>query len=113
MVRSETYKVASDEVLVVEVTVASARKNVEVLGQSDKATEEKCNDGSPETEGSDVGQLVVGDALSTACADEPNVRNEQRDPGQQTEDGSKVDEVAENDRGFRGSVHESGAAEEC
>ena len=38
--------------------------------------------------------------------------NEQRDPGQQTEDGGKVDKVPENGLGVVRGVHEGGAAEE-
>jgi hypothetical protein len=40
------------------------------------------------------------------------VRNEQRDPGQQTEDGGEVDKVSENGLGVVGGVHEGGAAKQ-
>lgn len=94
-----TYEVPSDKVLVVEVTIGlgASRENIEVLGQSDQTTEEERNDGSPETQWSNIGQLIIGNSLSTTCADEVDVRNKQRNPGQQTEDGGEVDEVAEND----------------
>lgn len=40
------------------------------------------------------------------------MRDEQRDPGQETEDGGEVDKVAKDNRGCRCGVHESSAAEE-
>ena len=40
------------------------------------------------------------------------MRNEQRDPGQQTEDGGEVDKVSENGLGVVGGVHKGGAAEQ-
>ena len=110
--RFKTYEVTSDEVFVIEVTVGPAREDTEVLGQSNETTEEQRNDRPPETEGSGVGQLIVGDTLGTTCTDEPDVRNEQRNPRQQTKDSGEIDEVAENDLGVIGGVHESGAADE-
>lgn len=112
ILKGETYEVTGDKVLVVKSTVGSTSKNVEVLGQSNKAAEEQRNNGSPETERSSVGHLVSGNTLGATSANEPDVRNEQRDPGQQTEDRGEVDEVSENGLGVVGSVHEGGAAEE-
>jgi len=64
---------------------------VQVLGEGDQAAEEQADDGPPLAERSDVWHLIIGDTLSFSCTDEEDVRREQRDPRQQTEDGGKVD----------------------
>ena len=107
-----TYEIASDEILVVEFGTANVGEDGKVLGKGDQAAEEETNAGANKTERRNVGELVIRDALGAACADEENMRHQEGDPGQQTEDSDQVDKVAENNLGVLGSVHEGGAAEE-
>ena len=90
-VRSETYEVAGDKVLVVEAAVVALCEDVEVLGQGDEHAEEERNARADEAKRRRVRQLVVGDALGPARAHKVDVRDEERDPGQEAEDGRQVD----------------------
>jgi len=69
----ETYKVSSNEVLVIETAIAALGEDAEVLCQSDENAEEQRNVGANQTEWSMVGHLVVGNALSAARTNKPNV----------------------------------------
>lgn len=108
----KTYEVTSNEVLPVKVAIFALGKDREVLGDGNQDAEEQSNVGSNQTERSDIGHLVLGNALSTTSADEENVRYQKRDPGQETKNGGKVDKVAENNLGVICGVHEGGAAEQ-
>lgn len=110
---STTYKISSDEVLVIKAAVAAPGEDGEILGQGDQNAEEQGNVRSNETKRRSVSHLVFGDTLSPACANEPDVGYQERDPGQESEDGGQVDKVAEDSLGVVCNVHKSSAAEEC
>ena len=88
-------EVAGDEGLVVELNAGGLDEDVEVLSQGDEAAEEQSDVGSPDAEGCLVREGVGGNVLRTTCPDEVDVRDEQGDPGEDTEDGGEVDEVDE------------------
>lgn len=107
-----TYEITGDEVLVVKVAVFALGEDVEVLSQRNQAAEEQRNVRSDEAKWSSVRQLVVGDTLSSARTHKEDVRNQKRDPGQQTKDGSQVDEIPKDNGRVVGNIHECGAAEQ-
>lgn len=108
-----TYEVSSNKVLVVEIAVClrALSEDIEVLRQRNENAEEQRNVGSSKTEWSSVRHHVLGNALSATRANKPDVRNQKRDPRQQSENGGEVDEVAENHLRIIRGVHEGSAAE--
>lgn len=105
--RVVTYKVASDEVLVLE----AANEDVEVLGQRHEAAESQGAVATPQAEGRLVAHGLLVNALRAASLDEVDVCNQNGDPCEETKDGNEVDEVAEDNLCGAGNVHESEAAE--
>ncbi|GKT67100.1 hypothetical protein ColTof4_12728 [Colletotrichum tofieldiae] len=99
-------EVASDESLVLLLAEVSAGEDIVVLGEGDDDAEEQSAIGAPDTKRCDVRQDLVGDVLRLAGLAPPDVSDEDRDPGEQTEDGRQVDEVAEDSLGVVGDVHE-------
>lgn len=92
---AETY----DKVLVVEVAVSLGirMEDREVLCQSNETAERQCNVAAPQTERRLVSQLaaLVVNSLSPSGLDEVDVRDEDGDPGEQTEDTDEIHEIAE------------------
>ncbi len=72
-----TYKVTSDEILIIKVSVFAFREDIEVLRESDQDAEEQSDAGSGETEWCSVCELVVGDTLRSARANEENVSRQE------------------------------------
>lgn len=90
-------QVSSDEVLVVEVAVLLVvGEGGKVLGKGNETAPEEREVRAPDAQGCGVGQLLGGNALSLTGAAEVDVGDEDGDPGEETEDGSKVNEVTEN-----------------
>lgn len=99
-------EVGRDEVLVVEVApLRVVGEDVEVLGQGDDNAEEQGTVGAGNTERRGVGHALDGDLLGLASTHEVDVGDQDRDPGQQTEDGDQVDKVLEDGLGVAGDVH--------
>lgn len=88
-----------------EASVITLGEDAKVLGQGDEAAEEEGTVGADQAEGSDVGHLVIGKALCLARLQEVDVCHQDRDPGQQTEDGHQVNEVSEDHDRVIGDVH--------
>lgn len=101
-----TYEIASDKSLGVERAIFAFCEGGEILGQSDQTAEEQCDVGASEAKRSRVGHLVLCDALGTTSADEEDVRNEERNPGQESKDGGQVDKVDEDDSRVVGCIEE-------
>lgn len=99
-------QVSGDEVLVVEVApFLVVREDVVVLGENDQNAETQGDVGADDAEGGDVGQVGVGDVLGATGAHEVDVGDQDRDPGQETEDSDQVDEVLEDGLRVVGNVH--------
>ncbi|GKT46287.1 uncharacterized protein ColSpa_06468 [Colletotrichum spaethianum] len=105
-------EVTGDEGLVLLLAKVAADEDIVVLGKSDDDAKGQSAVRAPDTEGGDVGKDLVGDVLGLAGLAPPDVGDKDRDPGQQTEDGSQVDEVAEDSLGVVGDVHEGQQREE-
>ena len=107
-------EVASNESSVVKLAVhlATVEEDGEVLGECDDAAEEEGDVASPDAQGRAIGHDAVGDILCAAGLDEVDVRNEDGDPGEQTEDGGEIDKVLENLLRVIRHVHECQAAEQ-
>ena len=105
--------VSGNEILVVKVTIVSLRENGEVLRECDEDGESKGAVGAVDAEGSDVGHCRVGDVLGAARTDEVDVCDQDRNPGEETEDGGEVDEVAEDNFAVVCDIHVGKKAEEC
>lgn len=105
-------EVSSDEVLVLLLAKVAADKDVVVLGESDEDAHGESTDGTPHAQGSDVGESLVGNALSLAGTAPVDVGDEDGDPGHETEDGGQVDKVAKDLGGGAGDVHEGEKAEQ-
>lgn len=103
----DAYEVAGDEVLDIE----AANEDVEVLGERHEDAEGQRDVAAPQAEGRLVAHGLLVNVLCTACLHEVNVCHEDGDPGEQTEDRDQVDEVAEDNLGGAGDVHEGEAAE--
>jgi hypothetical protein len=109
-----TYKVSSDEVLIIKRTIGVAPCEYrEVLGQSNQDAEEESDVRADETKGRSVGHLILGNALGPACAHEPDMRYQKRNPGQESKDGGQIDKVAKDGFGVVCHIHEGSAAEQC
>ena len=108
-------KVGGDEVLVVELSVSSWLvvwdEVVESLEEGYEAAEEEGDVGSPNSSWRDEWHLAVKNTLGLAGSNEVDVRNEDRDPSKDTEDGDKVDEVGEDNLGGGRDVEVSKEAE--
>lgn len=87
--------VAGDEGRVVVLEGDAGDEGVEVLGDGDEDADEEGHVRAPDAQGRRVRHHVVRDALGLARAHEPDVRHEDGDPGEQTQNGGHVDEVAE------------------
>lgn len=108
-------EVGGDEVLVVELSVSSWlvvwHKVVESLEESDEAAEEERDVGSPDSSWRDEWHLAVEDTLGLASSNKVDVGDQDRDPGEDTEDGDEVDEVGEDDLGGSANVEVGEEAE--
>ncbi|KFY22760.1 hypothetical protein V493_06341, partial [Pseudogymnoascus sp. VKM F-4281 (FW-2241)] len=109
-------QVRSDEVLVVPLAVrvlpvVLGNEVVEALEDGDQAAEAETDVRAPESAGGDKGQGAVGDVLGAAGAHKVDVRHENRDPGEETEDGDEVDKVLEDRHGGGVDAEEGEEAE--
>lgn len=106
-------QVGGDEVLVVEVApLGVVREHVEVLGQRDDDAEDQGAPRPVHAQRRLERQRRVGHLLRLTGPHEVDVRHEDRDPGEQAEDGDQVDEVAEDGLGVVGDVHVGQQGEE-
>lgn len=99
-------EVASNDVAPVDHALVSGwNKVVESLEEGNQAAEEESSNGSGGTEWCNVGQSSIWNALCFASADEEDVRDENGDPGQDTENRNQVDEVGKDLLGCGADIH--------
>lgn len=108
-----TYQITSDEILVVKVAIGLfvSSEDAEVLCQGNQNAEEQSNVRASQTKWSSVSHLILGDALSPTRAHKEDMRDQEGDPGQQTENGGQIDKVTKHNFGIISSVHKGSAAE--
>lgn len=110
-------QVCSDEVLVVPLSVRAltrvlGKEEVEALEDGNQDAEAETDVRAPDSAGRDKGQGAVGNVLGTTSAHKVDVGNQNRDPGQESEDGDQVDEVLEHGHGGGVDTEEGEEAEE-
>lgn len=110
-------QVRSNEVLIIPRAIrvlasVLGQKVVEPLENGDQAAEHETDVRPPDSAGRDKGQGAVGDILSAARAHEVDVRHQDGDPCQESEDGDEVDEVLEDCHGGGVDAQEGEEAEE-
>ena len=81
------------------------REDVVALGQGDDDAKDQGADGACCAEGGAEGEVAFGYALGFPRAHEEDVCHEEGDPGEEAENGDKVDKVAEDGLGVAGDVH--------
>lgn len=101
-------EVGGDEILGIEVAVflRVVHEDVVILGEGNKAAEDKSEIRAVLSEGCFVGKRGERDILGHAGTDKVDMGDEDRDPGKETENGDKVDKVTEDSLGIIGNVHE-------
>ena len=107
-------KVSSDEILVVEDWILAGLdvdKDVKVLEDGDDDAEYQGEIRTIETEWGRVRHHVVVHSLGAPGAYEEDVRYQNGDPGQEAEDGNKIDKVGEDFLGVIGDVEEGDACD--
>lgn len=110
-------KVRGDEVLVIPLSVRAlaivlGNEEVEALEDGNQAAEDEGDVRAPESAGRDKGHGAVGHVLRAASAHKVDVGHQDRDPGQESEDGDQVDEVLEDGHGAGVDAEEGEEAEE-